>query len=142
MIKDNVKYIVINYSDSDYMNNFIDIAEEYCNHCNKTLQYWKSEIYSYDKTKYDKAKITFLTDITYINNLFINKLIGSIIKSTDFSDIINVSEFQNIVRVSTLLMSNIKFLSSEEFEDIKGDLECLEYLVIYFENEKFNYKIY
>lgn len=134
-----VHYIVINYSDSDYTIDFMNIANEYCNLCNKSLLYWKE---AGNLDSYNKAKNTFLMDINYINNIFINKLIGNIIINTKFSNIINASEFQNITEISKSLMSNIKFLSNEEFESIKNDLGYSEYLVIYFENEIFNYKIY
>lgn len=39
-------------------------------------------------------------------------------------------------------MADIKILSDKEFKDIEKDLGYSEYLVIYFENEVFNYKIY
>jgi len=133
-----VRYIVINYNDSDFSNEFSESAKDYCERANGIVQYCK-------ELKIDPSNsiLKFLTDRKYINTFISNKVIGNYIKNVDFSEIISITEFQNLTNlVLNNLMADIKFLSNKEFKDIEKDLGYSEYLVIYFENEVFNYKIY
>lgn len=138
--KYSVNHVVINYRDSDYMNYIYNTASLYCKRTNDLFNYWKQV----DINKCQLVKEKFLLNETFIKKIFINKIIGEYINNYEFNNIIDIEDFINIKNNVIKLFSDIYFLTDEELKIklniIKND-SCSKYLIISYNDNKFNFKI-
>lgn len=134
-----IKYIVINFGNSDYTNFFIKSAEKYCKTNNIILLYWKNAGKS---DRYESFKKKTLTDENYIRKEIVNKFIGEYILFEDYDSVLTSKDISPIVDLAKRLTEKIDLLTEKEFKAIESDMDLGEWLVISFIDNEFDFKIY
>lgn len=125
-------YIVIEYADSDFFQEFYKLAEYFCKKWNDHITY------------YNYSASTIISDTNKLEKTFVNALIGFyIVVNSDYvKQIIDNDYFVKIKKIcESRIIGNVKILDTNEFNEKIDKLEYLENLVIEFANNKFSYII-
>lgn len=142
-IKDEVNRIIINFEDLAFKEYFEEAGKSYCKMGNNFLR-------NFEHTKIKEDFIKGFTDLNYIKAYFTNNIIGNYINNYSeneywgnmkfSSKIVDVSLFKEIKEHVEYLVSKIKTLTVDEFENIlkynDGSMDDMR-LIIEYNNNKF-----